>query len=93
MFHGIGKHNCAKVKIRVDEAVTPVAQVNRKIPHHYHEKVREQLQELEEAGIIEPVPTKEPTTWISPLVIQPKKAPGEIRIRVKTRKPNQSMKR
>ena len=91
LFHGIGKHKHAKVKIRVDESVTPVAQVNRRIPYHYQDKLKEQLQKLEEAGVVESVPDDEPTTWISPLVIQPKKAVGEIRICVDMRKPNEAM--
>ena len=41
--------------------------------------------------MVESVPDDEPTTWISPLVIQPKKAVGEIRICVDMRKPNESM--
>lgn len=93
LFHGIGKHKHAKVKIEVKEDVTPVALVNCKIPYHYHEQVKEQLQQLEDAHVIEPVPEGEPTTWISPLVIQPKKTPGEIRICVDMRKPNTAMKR
>ena len=91
LFHGIGKHKHAKVKIRVDESVTPVAQVNHRIPYHYQDKLKEQLQKLQEAGVVEPVPDDEPTTWISPLVIQPKKAVGEIRISVDMRKPNKAM--
>ena len=69
----------------------PVAQVNCRIPYHYQDKLKEQLQKLEEAGVVEPVPDDEPTTWISPLVIQPKKAVGEIRICVDMRKPNKAM--
>ena len=88
LFHGIGEHKRAKVKIRVDKCVTPVAQVNRRIPYHYQDKLKEQLQKLEEAGVVEPVPDDDPTTWISPRVIQPKKAVGEIRICVDMRKPN-----
>ena len=34
-FHGIWKHKNAKVKIRIDESVTPVVQVNCKIPYHF----------------------------------------------------------
>ena len=45
-----------------------------------HVKLKEELQKLEEAGVVESVPDDEPTTWISSLVIQPKKAVGEIRI-------------
>ena len=91
LFHGIGKHRHAKVKIRVDESVTPVAQVNRRNPYHYQGKLKEQLRKLQEAGVVEPVPDDEPTTWISPLVIQPKKAVGEIWICVDMRKPNGAM--
>ncbi|PFX29405.1 Uncharacterized protein K02A2.6 [Stylophora pistillata] len=74
LFHGIGKQKHAKVKIPFDESVTPVAQVNRSIPCHYQDKSKEQLRKLKEAGVVESVPDDEPTTWISPLVIQPKKA-------------------
>ena len=43
LFRGIGKHKHAKVKIRVDKSVTPVTQVNRRIPYHYQDKLKEQL--------------------------------------------------
>ena len=52
--------------------------------------MKEQLQKLEEAGMVESVPDDEATTWISPLVIQPKKAVGEIRLCVDMRKPNET---
>ena len=91
LFHGIGKHKHAKVKIRVDKSVTAVPQVNCRIPYHYQDKLKEQLQKLQEAGVVEPVPDDEPTTWKSPLVIQPKKAVGEIQICVNMRKPNKAM--
>ena len=55
LFHGIDKHKHAKVKIHVEETVQPVAQANRKIPYHYHDKVKEQLQK----------PDSKPTMWIS----------------------------
>ena len=53
--------------------------------------MKEQLQKLEEAGVVESVPDDEPTTWISPLVIQSKKAVSEIRICVDMRNPNEAM--
>ena len=43
LFHGIGKHKHVKVKIEVDKSVTPVAQVNRRIPYLYEDKSKEQL--------------------------------------------------
>ena len=73
LFHGIGKHKHAKVKIRVDKSVTPVAKVNRRIPYHYQDKLKEQLQKLEEAGVVESVPDDEPTTWISFMSFSPTK--------------------
>ena len=68
LFHGIRKHKHAKVKIRVDESITPFAQVNWKIHYHYLERLNEQLQKLDESGMVESVPDDEPTTWISALV-------------------------
>ena len=53
--------------------------------------MNEQLQKLDEAGVVESVPDDEPTTWISPLVTQSKKAVGERRICVDMRKPNEAM--
>ena len=53
--------------------------------------MKEQLQKLGEAGVVESVPDDEPTTWISPLVTQPKKAFGERRICVDMGKPNEAM--
>ena len=50
--------------------------------------MKEQLQKLQQVGV---VPDDEPTTWISPLVTQPKKAAAEIRICVDIRKPNEAM--
>ena len=41
LFHGIRKHKHAKVKIRVDESVTPFAQVNWRIRYHYQNKLKE----------------------------------------------------
>ncbi|XP_044171438.1 uncharacterized protein LOC122955744 [Acropora millepora] len=46
LFHCIGKHKHAKVKIRVDDSVTSVVQVNRRIPYHYQDNLKEQLQKL-----------------------------------------------
>ena len=51
----------------------------------------EQIQKLGEAGVVESVPDDEPTTCISPLVTEPKKAVGERRIYVDMRKPKEAM--
>ena len=53
--------------------------------------MKEQLQKLKEARVGESKPDDEPTTWISPLIIQPKKAVGKIWLCVDMRKPNEGM--
>ena len=52
--------------------------------------MKEQIQKLQEARVVEPVPDDEPTTWIPSLVILPKKAVVEIQICVDMRKPNRN---
>ena len=51
----------------------------------YKEKVKEELDKMIAAGIIEPV---EESDWVSPMVVQEKKTKGEIRIYVDLRKLN-----
>ena len=51
----------------------------------YKEKVKQELDKMLAVGIIEAV---EKSEWISPMVIQDKKAKGEIKIYVDLRKLN-----
>ena len=74
VFEGIGKYKGPPVEIQVKEGVRPVVQPPRRIPLHYQEPLREHIQELLEAGVIEgPLQHEEEGTWVSNLVITGKK--------------------
>ena len=55
IFNGIGQMKDFKVKLHIDNTVTPVAQPARKIPFHMRQKVTAALEKLESKGIIEKV--------------------------------------
>ena len=77
LFNGIGKLKGVEVKLHIDSAVSPVAQKARRIPFHLRKKVEQELNNLEQQGIIEKV--NGPTPWVSPLVVIPKKN-GDVRL-------------
>ena len=54
-FHSIGKMKDVKVKLAIDESLTPVAQKHRRAPFHLCDKVDDELKCLFDAGITEPV--------------------------------------
>ena len=79
-----------KVKLHVDESVTPTAQQHRRIPFHIREKVEKELERLEKLDVIEKV--EGPTPWVSPIVAAPKSnAPNQIRLCVDMRKANEAI--
>ena len=92
LFQGIGKLKGTKVKLHINESVTPVAQPHRRIPFHMRKKVEAELQRLQELDIIEDV--KGPTPWVSPIVAAPKPGnPEQIRICVDMRCANKAVMR
>ena len=60
----------------IGKSVSPVVQPSQKIPDNLRQKLLEKIIELEETDIIEKVEGS--TTWVSPLVIVPKRD-GDIR--------------
>ena len=84
LFHGIGKMKGVKVDLHVDPAITPVAQAHRRIPFSVRPKLEAELEKLEADDIIERV--EKPTSWVSPVVITPKRSSNEIRLNVDMRK-------
>ena len=108
-FHGIGTlkdkdGKIKQVKIQVDPSVKPVAQKYRSPPVHLEDKLLKELDKCEhinatETGpIIEKIPDNKPTTWLSNLVVTPKKLkPGqsieelEVRPSVDMRCPNKAV--
>ena len=63
-------------KVRLKTDVTPVQQRLRPLPYAVREEVREHLQTLQEAGIIEPVDSAQ---WISPIVVS-RRRNGKLRL-------------
>ena len=58
-------------KIRVDESVSPVQHAPRRVPAALRSQLKEELDRMEELGIIARVTV--PTEWVSSLVVVPKK--------------------
>ena len=75
------------MKIPLKPDARPVKKCPYKLNPRYKEKVKEELDHMLEAGIIEPIGESE---WISIIVIKDKKATGEVRICVDLRKLNDS---
>ena len=74
--------------MHVDPAITPVAQAHRKIPFSVRPKLEAELEKLEADDIIERV--EKPTSWMSPVVITPKRSSNELRLNVDMREANKS---
>lgn len=92
VFTGVGKLKDYKVKLHIDENVTPIAQKYRRIPFHIRQQLEEYLEREERLGIIEK--SKGATPWVSPIVIVPKpKSPEQIRVCIDMRAPNTAIQR
>ena len=72
VFYGLGKLKDKQVELVIDPDVKPVAQQQRRIPCHLRNKVQNELDKLVAQEIIEKVPEKEETDWVSPIVRVPK---------------------
>lgn len=79
-----------KVRIDIDEQVTPIAQHVRRVPIALRQQVEEQLQKLLKLGVIEKV--TEPSSWVSPMVVVIKDN-GDVRLCVDMRRANMAIKR
>ena len=62
----------------MDKAVPFCVKAPRTVPYAYREKLREELELLQEQGIIAPV--TEVTEWCAPIVVAPKKGSDRIRM-------------
>ena len=78
-------------KLHIDQNVQPVAITNRRTPFHLRKKIKDELDKLLKEDIIEAV-NGEPTPWVSPIVMPPKKD-GSIRLCVDMRDPNKAIQR
>ena len=64
-----------KITLKLD--AKPITQRLYRLNPKYKETVHQELDNMLEAGIIEPM---EESDWVSPMVVQEKKQKGEIRI-------------
>ena len=87
---GIGKLKDFALTLHIGKSVPPVVQPSQKIPYNLRQKLLEKLIELEGNDNIGK--DEGPTTWVSPLVIIPKRD-SDIRIIVNMRVANQATKR
>ena len=90
LFKGIGKLKGIQVRLHIDDSVKPVAHRHRRTPFHLRNKVAQELDKLLEEDIIERV-EGEPTPWLSPIVVVPKRNKDEIRICVDMREANKAI--
>ena len=89
LFQGIGKMEGVQVDLHVDCTVTPVAQPHRRISFSPRLKLEAELEKLIGDDIIEKV--GESTSWVSPVVITPKRTANEIRLNVDMREANKAI--
>ena len=73
------------MRIPLKEDARPVKQRPYRLNPRYKEKVKDEIDKMLAAGIIEPVEASE---WVSPMFVQEKKTKGDIRICVDLRKLN-----
>lgn len=76
--------------LEVDEGVKPVKMPAGKVPLAIKDKLKQELDRLEQLEIIKHVNT--PTDWISSFVVAPK-SNGRIRLCIDPRPLNQALKR
>ena len=89
LFDGkMGKIKDVKVKLHINQDVSPVSQRHRRIPFHVRKEVESELERLEALDVIEPV--SGPTPWISPVVVVPKKTSG-VRLCIDMREANKAI--
>ncbi|XP_037872900.1 uncharacterized protein K02A2.6 [Bombyx mori] len=76
LFHGLGKLNYV-YKIKLTDNCAPVVEPPRKIPFKLVDKVKNELDRLEQLDVIKKV--QEPTEWVNSMVIV-KKSQDKIRL-------------
>ena len=89
LFKGLGKLEPAH-HMEVNKEATPVIHPPRKIPATLREKLKKELNEMEESGVI--IKVEEPTEWVNSLVVV-EKPNGQLRLCLDPRDLNKVLKR
>ncbi|CAG2188483.1 unnamed protein product [Mytilus edulis] len=74
-FTGVGKLKSFQLQIPIDPDVEPIIQPMRRVPFNLRDKLGKKLDELLDLDIIEHV--NEPSQWVSPVVVVPKRSAQE----------------
>ena len=88
-FEGLGRI-AEPYHIKIDKEAEPVIHPPRKIPQALRERVKEELDSMEQSGVIEKV--HEPTPWVNSMVVNEKRS-GKLRICIDPRDLNKAVKR
>ena len=88
-FHGLGELSGVQINIHTDPNIKPFAQKARRLPIIMQKQVDQELDKLLQLNVIEPI--SDPPTWVSPLVIVPKRDSKSVRICVDMRAVNTSI--
>ena len=76
VFKGLGRLE-PEHHVEIEDGATPVIHASRKIPATLHEKVKKELDEMKNAGVI--VKVEEPSEWVNSLVVV-EKPDGNLRL-------------
>ncbi|XP_011697755.1 PREDICTED: uncharacterized protein K02A2.6-like [Wasmannia auropunctata] len=90
VFEGIGKLKDFRLVLPIDNSCVSMAQPVRRIPFKIRDKIKNEIEKLLKADIIEKV--EEPTPWVSPVVPIEKKN-EEVKLCVDMRRANQAIQR
>ena len=88
-FEGLGRI-AEPYHIKIDKGVGPVVHPPRKIPETLRSKLKDQLEKMEQSGVISKV--NEPTPWVNSIVINEKQS-GKLRVCIDPRDLNKAVKR
>lgn len=90
VFKGLGCITGVTHRIKINPCHTPVVHPPRRVPAAKRQKVREELERMEQLGVIRRI--QEPTEWVNSMVTATKKN-GRLRICIDPRDLNKAIKR
>jgi transposase InsO family protein len=89
LFSGLGGLD-GEIMVRLKDGAVPVVHPPRRVPHALKEKLKEELQSMEDQGVIAKV--TEPTDWVNSLVVV-EKPNGKLRVCIDPKNLNKAIKR